>query len=121
MLERVAHVDPDLLVSIDGMNHSEADFQDTHGWAPRGEPAPKQKISLGGISYSIHAALGPFGFISWEIFVGSVTQFEVDNFLHYHLEPLLPPESYGIIDNASNKKTLLVYDRLNNMFEGHFN
>lgn len=119
-MESVAHVDPALLVSIDGMSHSRKDFHDRKGWAPEGVSAVKYEISISGKSFAVHAAMCPFGFIAYEIFEGTVTQFEVNNFLRQRLSPLLPPGSFGLIDNTTNQKTALVYDTLEKILDGEF-
>ena len=56
------------------------------------------------------------GFLAWAIYKGTVSEREVDHFIRHVLAPKLPIHSFGILDNASNLRTTMVQESLQDVF-----
>ncbi len=70
------------------------------GWLPEADEDIHYELQVSGKTYAIHAAYTQRGFLCWQIFESTVTQFEVI----YKLRDVLPARSFAILDNASNPK-----------------
>jgi len=116
-LANIRHVDPSRIVDIDGMSQSRTDFKARHGWAPiNDEDCVRMQITIHNRSFAVHAAYTQYGFLAWEIFEGTVNQFDVTHFIEHHLAPYLRDDSFCIIDNAANQRTELVRGALRLFF-----
>jgi len=119
-LEDIAPMNPSYLIDIDGMVETEDDFLRKYGWSLEGEPAEAPQISLGGKTFAIHAAYSENGFIAYQIFEGSVSANEVAEFVGNTLRPFLLRNNFAILDNASNHKTAMVREVLEQAFRGQY-
>ena len=116
----VAHIHEDMLVDIDGMVQTQADFSQRYGWSPRGEECRRTQITIGGRTFAIHAAYTTLGFLPcWKIFEDTVSDVNVGQFVE-GLREFLSDDSFGILDNAANQRTDAVRAIINNTFNGRY-
>jgi hypothetical protein len=118
-MDSIKHVAASRLVDIDGMVQTGSDFERKYGWAAKGQRCIRTQLFIRDEVYAVHAACTEDGFIFWDIFQGTVTQGEVQKFL-VKLAKVLPADSYGILDNATNQRTPLVQEALENIFGGMY-
>lgn len=117
-LDTIRHVDPSRIIDIDGMSQCRKDFLAKYGWGPMDEECVRMQITIHDRSFAVHAAYSQYGFVTWEIFEGTVTQREVTHFIEHHLSPYLAGDAFCIIDNAKNQRTEMVRACLNLYFRG---
>ena len=117
-LHRVAPFDHMNWVDIDEMSQSRADFLLRHGYAPEGEAAIHTQMKIGTRSFSVIAAMGFSGFISWKIFEENLDHTHVAAFVRDVLAPYILPGQRGLVDNAGSHHQHDVYAALNHAFAG---
>ena len=103
-LQKMAPIDSEFIVDIDGMVQTPEDFLSRYGWSPSNETCKRAQIELGGVTYAVHAAFTELGFLTngWKVFTETVTRVQVETFLK-SIKDHLPENAYGILDNASNQ------------------
>jgi hypothetical protein len=66
------------------------------------------------------AAYTPFGFVAWEFYQESVTGAHIADFIEWNVKPFLSEDDFGIFDNASNQRTELARDAMEDAFGGRY-
>jgi hypothetical protein len=121
-LERIAHVDSVLIMDMDEKSASRDNLRNKWAWATIGQEAfvEQPSIVIGGFSFSIISIYTQYGFLVWRIYEDSITSLEVEDFLRQDVDPLVNPNSFLILDNASNHCTLGVRTSLDQIFSGRW-
>ena len=118
-MDEVSVVPPENLVDMDGLVQNSNDFQSKYGWSQRGDDCIRIQITLFGKTYAVMAAYTPIGFICWTIYEGTVSGAHVVTFLE-KLSDEIDDDSFLILDNASNQKTLEVRQKAQEVFAGKY-
>lgn len=119
-MEQLAMFDPLLLVDVDEMKQTPEDFLRKFGWAPVGDQCIKEQIVIGTRSFSIIAAVSPFGFVCHEIHEANITGLEFSAFLENRLAPTLALDNVVILDNARIHHTDEVRALLEEITHGNY-
>jgi transposase len=119
-LQSIRHIAPDKFIDIDGMCQNPKDFQPKKGWSTVGTHAVYTQIVIGITTVPVVAAYTPFGFLAWELYYDSVTGAHIADFIERKVKPFLSEDSFGIFDNASNQRTELARDAMEDAFSGRY-
>ena len=115
----ISHVRADYLVDIDGSVETADEFYTKFGWSPVGEECNRTQFNIGGKTFAVLGAYCQTGFLHWKIFDGTVSDDDVATFVE-ELRTRLPPNSFGLFDNASNQRTPLARNRMEAVFNGRY-
>jgi len=120
-LHRVAHIDPNTWIDIDGTAHEKESFLCKRGRSKAGVPCILPQLRIGSQQYSVLAACTPAGFLCWSIFDKSVNSEMFCTFVDTVVRPYVyPNQSNCMIDNAQIHKTMESTAILEEVFSGNF-
>jgi hypothetical protein len=117
-----AWLDPIVVADVDENSASRNKLKNIWAWSACGDEAPilQEDIFLLGYSFSVISAYTYYGFLCWTIYEGTITSLEVEDFLRDELGPLLDPQNFVIVDNATNHGTVRVRRALEDVTGGNW-
>jgi hypothetical protein len=112
--QSLRHIPPDKIFDIDGMCESPKDFQPKKGWCTVGTPVAYTQVVIGTTTVAAVTAssLGVLSRISYWC--------PYCRFIERKVKPFLSEDDFGIFDNASNQRTELARDAMEDAFGGRY-
>jgi hypothetical protein len=114
-LQSLRHIPPDKIFDIEGTCESPKDFQPKKGSSTVGTPAAYTQVVINTTTVAAVAAYTPFGSVAWEFYDESVTG-DIADFIERKVKPFWLEDDFEIFDNASNQRTELARDAMEDVF-----